>query len=80
MYNHIRTTLHPPGLFFSITSLSLFILFKCLDSHMPTADDPYVLVFLKKCCYPWFKYMFVGECFEVIKKIDDLAKFCNECV
>ncbi|CAF1026249.1 unnamed protein product [Rotaria magnacalcarata] len=30
------------------------------DSHMSTNDDPYVLVFLKKCCYPWFKYMFVG--------------------
>ncbi|CAF1133350.1 unnamed protein product [Rotaria sp. Silwood1] len=30
------------------------------DSHMATTDDPYVLIFLKKCCYPWFKYMFVG--------------------
>lgn len=28
---------------------------------MSTSDDPYVLVFLKKCCYPWFKYMFVGS-------------------
>ncbi|CAF0791611.1 unnamed protein product [Rotaria sordida] len=30
------------------------------DSPMSTTDDPYVLIFLKKCCYPWFKYMFVG--------------------
>lgn len=27
---------------------------------MAVTDDPYLLVFLKKICYPWFKFLFVG--------------------
>ncbi len=28
---------------------------------MTSNDDPYMMIFLKKCCYSWFKYMFVSK-------------------
>ncbi|CAF0821355.1 unnamed protein product [Adineta steineri] len=31
------------------------------DTYSSAANDPHVLSFLKKCCYPWFKQMFVGS-------------------
>ncbi|CAF1157730.1 unnamed protein product [Adineta ricciae] len=30
------------------------------DAHTSASVDQYVLSFIRKCCYPWFKYMFVG--------------------
>ncbi|CAF1459994.1 unnamed protein product, partial [Didymodactylos carnosus] len=29
-------------------------------AQMANSDDPYIALLLKKCCYPWFKFLFVG--------------------